>query len=278
MTKNILSIDLESWIHFYKSALSPKNFGLTSHDRKILDDGYTNIATSKILSLLEKYNQKATFFVVGELYDWYPEVIEEIKKMGHEIGYHTHNHPILYNGQILEGEIKQSRNFINRFKPIGFRAPQIYITPDSMLYLKKSGFKYSSSTYDDYKIRDISGIDEIPVSAISFRKKSNEELPKNLKLKMLFKQIPFGSGLFISILGSKTSYFINYLNRRDIPAILFIHPWQVHMPKKLNSIYFKMRILFNRPLCLPYTINVFKTMEKLLKNHEFTSFKEYYYK
>lgn len=49
--------------------------------------------TEKILDVLDKYNVKATFFVVGGWIDQYPERLKEIHKRGHEIGNHSDRHP-----------------------------------------------------------------------------------------------------------------------------------------------------------------------------------------
>lgn len=57
------------------------------------DDGPHPRVTPKILKILEKYGVKATFFVVGENVEYYPEVIESVVAAGHEIGNHTYSHP-----------------------------------------------------------------------------------------------------------------------------------------------------------------------------------------
>ncbi len=279
--KNILSVDLESWIHIYKDAVKDKKKILISTDRKNLDDNYTFNAIMNLLKLLEKHNQSATFFIPGELYEWYPDAIEEIEKSGHEIGYHTHSHPPrIANADMLEWELEKSGNFLERFKPLGFRAPQLFITRDSMACLKKWGFKYSSSTYDDYMISKIDGIYEIPVSAITFRRtnKNVQELPKHLTVKLLLRKIPIGSGLFISLLGSKTSYFINYLNKRNKPAILIVHPWQLYKHDKIKGFSFTLNMLFNNILWTPYSFSILKGFEKLLEQYEFVSFREFFNK
>ncbi len=273
--KNILSIDTESWIHFYEDALKIKK--ISSEKRKEIDNGYIKEAISNILDILDKYNQKATFFVVAEIHNWYPKIIEKIKKRGHEIGYHTHTHPILKEAAILEEELLLSKKFIKKFKPIGFRAPQIYLTEDAMPILEKKGFKYSSSSYDKYVISKYNNILEIPVSVISIKSQLfKKNLPKQLTFKLLFSKIPFGSGLFISLLGQKISRFIRKLNKKGIPAILFIHPWQLYQTREINSLKFRLNIILKNPLCLPYTKNIYKSMEKLLKEHKFTSFQDYY--
>lgn len=53
--------------------------------------GIDNI--DKLLDILDKYNVKATFFLVGYYVDDNPEKIKEIKKRGHEIGNHSNKHP-----------------------------------------------------------------------------------------------------------------------------------------------------------------------------------------
>lgn len=52
-------------------------------------DDYTN----QILDILDKYNVKATFFVVGGWVDENNDKLREIKKRGHEIGNHSNMHP-----------------------------------------------------------------------------------------------------------------------------------------------------------------------------------------
>lgn len=278
--KNILSIDLESWIHIYKDAVKDKKNILISVNRKTLDGGYIENSTMNLLKLLEKHGQNATFFIPGELYEWYPDIIEEIGRKGHEIGYHTHNHPPrLTSPDVLEGELEKSRKFLKKFNPSGFRAPQLFITRESMACLKKWGFKYSSSTYDDFRIRKIEGIYEIPVSSVPFRKTKtnhNDELPKHLTVDLLSRQIPVGSGLLISLLGSGTSYFVNYLNKKNKPAILIVHPWQLYKHENIKGLSFILNMLFNNILWAPYSFSILKGFEKLLERHEFISFNKYF--
>ncbi len=49
--------------------------------------------TDKILEILDKYNVKATFFLVGGWVDQYPEKVKLIHEKGHEIGNHSDRHP-----------------------------------------------------------------------------------------------------------------------------------------------------------------------------------------
>lgn len=56
------------------------------------DDGPVPEATPEILSILEKYGVKATFFMVGDNARRYPELFKAVKEAGHTIGNHTMHH------------------------------------------------------------------------------------------------------------------------------------------------------------------------------------------
>jgi peptidoglycan/xylan/chitin deacetylase (PgdA/CDA1 family) len=59
------------------------------------DDGPNPAITPKLLTLLERYNAKATFFVVGKFVRACPEIIRETDARGHLLANHTDTHPHL---------------------------------------------------------------------------------------------------------------------------------------------------------------------------------------
>lgn len=61
--------------------------------------------TMAILDLLDKYDAKATFFLVGIWVDKYPELVKAIVARGHEIGNHSDSHP--YMTKISESKMRQ---------------------------------------------------------------------------------------------------------------------------------------------------------------------------
>ncbi|MBO7260806.1 MAG: polysaccharide deacetylase family protein [Bacteroidaceae bacterium] len=56
------------------------------------DDGPIPEVTPWVLDILDKYDVKATFFVVGDNVKKYPEQLQEVIARGHRIGNHTFNH------------------------------------------------------------------------------------------------------------------------------------------------------------------------------------------
>lgn len=56
------------------------------------DDGPTRHGTPALLELLDRYQAKATFFVVGQATSTYPHLVRALAAAGHSIGNHTHTH------------------------------------------------------------------------------------------------------------------------------------------------------------------------------------------
>jgi len=56
------------------------------------DDGPCPIATPQILDLLQKNGVKATFFLLGEKVEKYPDLVDRIMADGHEVGEHSYSH------------------------------------------------------------------------------------------------------------------------------------------------------------------------------------------
>lgn len=56
------------------------------------DDGPHPTITPQVLSILSRYNAKATFFCIGDRVKRYPEIFQQILDEGHAIGNHTQHH------------------------------------------------------------------------------------------------------------------------------------------------------------------------------------------
>ena len=92
--------------------------------------------TAKYLDWLNSIQSKATFFVVGNTARYYPDLIREIAKQGHEIACHTDMHIQLTN--ITEAEFRKDCDaFFDIMDKCGvggitgFRAPIFSLTEKS---------------------------------------------------------------------------------------------------------------------------------------------------
>ena len=79
------------------------------------DDGPSESATPKILDALEKYGQKATFFIVGNQAEIYPEFVKREYDLGMETANHTYDHPWLnqLSGEEIQEEIAHNDRVIS---------------------------------------------------------------------------------------------------------------------------------------------------------------------
>ncbi len=92
------------------------------------DDGPHPTVTHDILDVLEKYDSRATFFVVGSRVSWNEDSIKRATKLNCEIGNHTHNHTILTSADNskIASEIAKTNNIV---KNISGKAPEIMRAP-----------------------------------------------------------------------------------------------------------------------------------------------------
>ncbi|MBQ8432257.1 MAG: polysaccharide deacetylase family protein [Clostridia bacterium] len=93
------------------------------------DDGPHPRLTHAILDILERYDVRATFFMVGENVVNYPDAAREVIDRGHEVGNHTFSHPLLAQApaQNLSWELEaceQALEELCEYRPHLFRPPQ----------------------------------------------------------------------------------------------------------------------------------------------------------
>ncbi len=108
-----------------------------------LEDGMkvSVYGTNKILDILKENHVCATFFCTGNFASYAPEVIERIKREGHEIACHGVDHwcpkadDVFLSKEIIER--------VSGVKVTGYRQPRMF--PVSDTDIEKAGFLYNSS-------------------------------------------------------------------------------------------------------------------------------------
>ena len=76
-------------IPIYSVGTTEKRVSLT------FDAAWGNEDTQQLIDILAQYNIKATFFIVGEWVDKYPESVKALSDAGHSIQNHSDTHPHL---------------------------------------------------------------------------------------------------------------------------------------------------------------------------------------
>jgi peptidoglycan/xylan/chitin deacetylase (PgdA/CDA1 family) len=108
------------------------------------DDGPIPRVTPWVLDLLDKYNIKATFFMVGDNIRKYHEEFEMVKERGHKLGNHTFNHikGFEYSMEKYLANAEKANEYLHTDL---FRPPHGHMTPSQYYILRK---KYKIVMWD----------------------------------------------------------------------------------------------------------------------------------
>jgi peptidoglycan-N-acetylglucosamine deacetylase len=72
-----------------------RGFKMNNFNQKLayltFDDG-PSIYTNEIIDVLNEYNVKGTFFIIGVNAERFPHIVQRLKNDGHQIGNHTYSH------------------------------------------------------------------------------------------------------------------------------------------------------------------------------------------
>lgn len=121
------------------------------------DDGPSK-NTDKILDILDKYNIKATFFVVGPSYKLKNDYLIKIVQRGHQLAIHSYNHNYKQIYTSKENYTQDLQDCLNWIKKITGISPNIYRFPggSSNTIASKSLIK---SIIKDLNIKNLEHVD-----------------------------------------------------------------------------------------------------------------------
>ena len=271
---NLLGIDFEEWYHpeLVKPYIQNKK-----KDLKITK------GIDKILDWLNEKDTYATFFVVGELIEKEPILLDKIISGGHEIAFHTMHHTKLDEKgfeEKFENELEQFDKLTSG-KSKGFRAPTFSLNKETswaINHLIKKKYLYDSSIVPaKTKMYGFSDAEISPynISSENILKEDNTSNLTEFPLmvtKFLGKKIPAGGGFFLRFLPLRTIMnSINTYQKIGIPSTFYIHSWEL-VPELMPSLSLP---IVNKFVTYHNLKNALPKMSKLLEKFEFTSFDRY---
>ena len=271
---NLLGIDFEDWYH---PELIKKH-----HKQEIFEPLIVN-GIDKIINWLGKNDTYATFFVVGELLEFKPEILDKILENGHEIGFHTMYHNRLDESnykEIFSDELKQFSELTNK-KSKGFRAPSFSLSSSTSWVidiLQSHGYVYDSSIVPaKTRLYGIENAQQTPYLISSNSLERNDISGKLLEFPLLTtnflsKQIPAAGGFYLRSLplGIIRSA-IKQINKINQPGTFYIHSWEL-VPELMP----KISLPFIDNFITFYNIKkALNKMTKLIQEFPFTSFERY---
>jgi polysaccharide deacetylase family protein (PEP-CTERM system associated) len=193
--------------------------------------------TRRLCQLLAESNTHATFFIVGELAQKYPEMVRELHDAGHEIASHGWDHQPVYRltREGFRKDITKSKDVLEQIcgaRVTGYRAPTFSVmqkTAWAIDELIDTGYQYDSSIFPVH--HDRYGVPDAPVSPFrcygSSGQQSLLEIPP-LTLQTGFCNVPVGGGGYFRLLPLLLLKAGIWLNRKHDPAVsmLYFHPWE----------------------------------------------------
>ncbi|MGD2060738.1 MAG: polysaccharide deacetylase family protein [Acidimicrobiia bacterium] len=110
------------------------------------DDGPHPDVTPRVLDVLSEHQVTATFFVLTERAQQHPELIDRLKRQGHEIALHTRTHPRLTETPLAQmiDEIRHARRDleeVTKTKVRWFRPPYGAQNLRSLAVVRASGMQ-----------------------------------------------------------------------------------------------------------------------------------------
>jgi len=270
---NLIGIDFEDWYHPQFVQPFVKNL---KHEPKMFQ------GLEKIIELLRKADTTATFFVVGELLERTPTILDIILDNEHEIAFHTMTHSNL-NYLSKEKFLDELDSFekITGGRSEGFRAPTFSISQNtswvidalleknyrydsSIMPVKTSLYGFTDCQKSPFKISNSSLTKDDPAGKLI-------EFPLCIG-KFLGKTYPAAGGFYLRFLPLKTSLnAIKQYEEQNIPATIYIHSWEL-TPEFIPEFELPIKEKF---VTFHNIKNTYSRIEKILQDFKFSSFKDY---
>jgi len=244
---NVLSVDIED----YHDQLA-----LDFQNRIVPPDEEAVRCTDRLLELFAELNVHGTFFILGEIAEYFPDLVRRIAEHGHHLGVHGYYHQHVFNQNADEfresiGRAKKMIEDATGRPADAYRATAFSInesTPWAIETLIDLGFKYDSSVFpfrgrrygdptaprSPYKryIPDGRSIWEVPLSTV---------------MKWGRRWPVCGGGYLRLFPLWITEKAIASLNAENIGAVIYLHPYEVETNpdiKPLTGLSFKKKCHF----------------------------------
>jgi polysaccharide deacetylase family protein (PEP-CTERM system associated) len=268
MIKNYLTIDVEDY--YQVSAFEH----IVGHGKWDNFSSRIENNTKAILDIIESFDVKATFFVLGWIADKYPGVVRDIHSRGNEVGCHSYFHRLIYNmpHEEFRSDTKKTKDILEQITGSavhGYRAPSYSITNDTLWaldILEELGFTYDSSIFPIY--HDRYGIPDSPRFKYKLPNSNLVEYPISTSVLSGIKIPVSGGGYFRLLPYSFTRMALRRVNNKEKqPFVFYLHPWEIDpgQPKMSGiNIFSKFRHYHS----LDKTAARFK---RLLKDFKFTT-------
>ncbi|MHC4579848.1 MAG: polysaccharide deacetylase family protein [Planctomycetota bacterium] len=259
----IISVDLDEWYHCRCATGSSNSIWCDTQtffkehygtDQPI---GELVKPTEIILKMFDEYGMKATFFILGEVAGFYPDLVKEISRRGHEIACHGLRHVDLYSlskAQFVD-ELKQAKDTLESLiqkQVIGYRAPNLITELWVLDVLENLGFEYDSSVCPSRplmgKFRDVSQAPQNPYrpSVNSLTTPGDHKIVEMPIPTFPILKLPAATGIMTRVIGRRwTTIALKHALKTGMAAYYF-HPFELAPRPNITRLSLYHRLFFRR--------------------------------
>jgi peptidoglycan/xylan/chitin deacetylase (PgdA/CDA1 family) len=224
----------------------------------------------RLLGLFEKHGCRVTFFVLGEMAEWYPDLVREVADRGHEIACHGLHHVdmTVLGPERFAAQLRQARDMLHAVSgrvAVGFRAPNLVYEPWATAVLESEGFLYDSSVCVSRSIGGkYKGWSRAPIHPYT-PDYADIARPGGARLVELplppFPGIRLSAGSSITtrVFGYHWSAIALHAAIRTGDTAYYMHPWEVGARPPVDGAGLKSRLFLRRTG--PWMLN---TVDRLL--------------
>ncbi len=260
----VLTVDVEEWYHSGRWLNGEQGRALPDTDalrKRLYGDarpaGEVVAPTRRLLELFARAGVRCTFFVLGDVARFHPELVSAIAEAGHELACHGMHHvdmtvlgPERFEAQLVENA--DLLHGITGRRPVGYRGPNLVYAPWATRILERNGFVYDSTvcvsrplggkykgwakaplhpyrpSYDDVAAMGGARLVELPLPAFPVVK------------------LAAGSAITTRVFGLHWTLTALRHARRYGTTSYYLHPWEIEpMPRRegpwLKSMLFQRR-------------------------------------
>lgn len=145
--RHVFTVDVEEYfqVHAFRD--------LVLRDEWVCYPSRVEVATERLLQLLDEVDARATFFVLGWIAERHPALVRRIDEAGHEVASHGYGHEQAgeLGREAFRRDARRSKELLENVtgrEVLGYRAPRFSLQADTrwMLdVLAEEGYRYDSS-------------------------------------------------------------------------------------------------------------------------------------
>ncbi len=260
----VISVDLDEWYHSRWITGSPvarwpdTPVFFQAYYGSDRPQGELNGPARRVLDLLDRCGIKATFFVLGEVAGFYPDLVREVHRRGHEIACHGQEHVDLFllsRQRFTEGvrRAKQTLEDLIGEPVLGYRAPNLIIEPWVIPVLEELGFAYDSSVCPSRALfGKFAGVSAAPQNPYRMAPNSLTRAGDGPFLELPIPtfpvlKLPAATGIATRVFGTWWTRAALEAALRHGPASYYFHPYEIDgVPAGVGGRNWRARLFLQR--------------------------------